>query len=599
MRSRKMGIGTCESCFHCKLLVQLEYQLTWVINCRNRLVKLYSPYCPYCREIAPNWQTIYEFYSASQPAEGSTPQNSPIQFEDFYDLHFASMDCVTNADKCDQLGITMWPTVALFNSSKLVDTLSGEKTIPGLSNFVEKHLNSIHPGSRPNEIHLPGQGAHEGQTPNFKLISTANDQIPAGDDPKNGLRPLPLVGNEENAGHKGEEKPVGPTTSQPAPEATTPTPAINIYSSQGASVPLTAESFQKLVTNSEDTWFIRFYSDRSVYSRNLRPIWHHFAKAMRGKINIGEVNCDTELALCKDARIRRYPTMIFFRGGNRVRYDGARGYGDLIKVASRAVDIAASPIKDVSEASFGELEQKEDVIFLYFYDHATTSEDFDAIDRTRLELVAHAPIFKTNDTGLAKRFGIITYPRLMCYREGQANYYAQTTPEAMRDNSGLLRWMKSVWLPLVPELNPANAREILHHKYAVLGIINRRRPDHFTTAKRELKNAALEWNEKQSKLFQMERQELRDSKQLRIAEAQDRNDKSDLRSAKSMRIQISEDDRKQTRFAWVDSVFWQRWLKTSFGIDARRVERVIISDDEVRHPSFENAPSFFFLFSAD
>lgn len=29
---------------------------------QSRLVKHYSPSCPHCQQIAPTWQTLYEFY---------------------------------------------------------------------------------------------------------------------------------------------------------------------------------------------------------------------------------------------------------------------------------------------------------------------------------------------------------------------------------------------------------------------------------------------------------------------------------------------------------------------------------------------------------
>lgn len=154
----------------------------------------------------------------------------------------------------------------------------------------------------------------------------------------------------------------------------------------------------------------------------------------------------------------------------------------------------------------------------------------------------------------------------------------------MRDFRQVLSWMQSVWLPIVPELTAANAREIMDGKYVVLGILTRKRSDEFAQAKRELKNAALEWMDKQTQLFQLERQELRDAKQLRIEEAEDRNDQRALRAAKSMHINIREDDKKQVGFAWVDGDFWERWLRTTYGIDVKNGERVIINDEDVSSP---------------
>jgi protein disulfide-isomerase len=79
------------------------------------------------------------------------------------------------------------------------------------------------------------------------------------------------------------------------------------------------------------------------------------ARSMQGKLNIGEVNCEVEKRLCKDAGVRAYPTIQFFRGGERVEYDGLRGLGDLVSFAEKALDVG-SGIAYVDAAGFKELE---------------------------------------------------------------------------------------------------------------------------------------------------------------------------------------------------------------------------------------------------
>lgn len=305
------------------------------------------------------------------------------------------------------------------------------------------------------------------------------------------------------------------------------------------------------------------------------------AKDMKGKINIGEVNCEVERRLCKDAGVSSYPTMYSFRGGERIEYNGLRGLGDLVSHAQKAADAIGGGVQYVDAAAFKELEETEPVIFLYFFDDATTSEDFKAMDRLILPLVGRAKIVKTDSPILAERYRISTFPRLLVSRDGRPSYYTPISPNDMRDHKKILDWMRSVWIPVVPELTPLNAREIMDGKYVVLGILNRHHPDEFIQDQRELKNAALEWMEKQTRLFQLERQELRDAKDLRIEEATDRDDQRALRSAKNTRIALKESDKKQVVFAWVDGIFWDRWIRTTYGIDVRNGERVIINDQEV------------------
>ena len=351
----------------------------------------------------------------------------------------------------------------------------------------------------------------------------------------------------------------------------------------GESVALTAETFQTLVTMTQDTWFVKFYAPWCHHCQAMAANWGQLAKEMQGKLNIGQVNCDKESRLCKDVHVNAYPTLVLFRGGERVDYTGLRGLGDFVSFANKALDATAG-VQDVDAAGLEALEARgEEVIFVYFYDFATTGEDFMALERLQLSLIGHARLVKTDDPALYERYKITTWPRLLVSREGRPTYYQPLTPHEMRNTGKVLGWMKSVWLPIVPELTAANAREIMDGKLVVLGILKRDDKEAFAVATREMKSAASEWMDKQIQLFQLERQELRDAKQLRIEEAEDRNDQRALRAAKSIRVNMDRADKKEVTFAWVDGTFWQRWVRTTYGIDVKEDgERVIINDEDNR-----------------
>ncbi|GAM37004.1 hypothetical protein TCE0_022r06548 [Talaromyces pinophilus] len=469
-------------------------------------VKHFSPSCPHCQDIAPTWQTLYEFYYTSDPLSSSSAKSPDTQsslnsFTGYYDFHFAEMNCLAYRDLCVQLDVKYFPTFSLYHDGELVEQYTGKKDMQGLSDFIEERLEQIRPGSRPaGGLKLPEPGA---------------------------------------------------------------------------------DSVDKFVTRTRDPWFVKFYAPWCHHCQALAPPWLTMAKEMKGKLNVGEVNCDIEKRLCKDAGVKGYPTMFFFKGGEKVEYEGLRGVGDLIRYAQTALDTGAG-VKYVDASTFKEMEETGDVIFLYFFDKATTSEDFAALEQLALPLVGHARLVKTDSKILADRFKISTWPRLLVVRDGRPTYFNALAPYDMRDNPRVLEWMRSHWLPIVPELTASNAKEIMQNKYVVLGILSHKRSDEFRLGQAELKNAALEWMDKQTQLFRLERQELRDSKQLRIEEAEDRDDQRALRAAKSMHINIREEDKKQVAFAWVDGDFWDRWLRTTYGIDVKDGERVIINDEDNR-----------------
>ena len=540
-----------------------------------------SPSCPHCQDFAPTFQTLYEFYYTSHP-EGKA--NANANFTEFYGMRFAALDCTMYRDTCNKVDVRGWPTTIIYKDGKEVEKEKGAKDMSRLSAVIENQLEKEKPGTRPTTLKLPQPG--DDTSPGYPKIEAATPsksgkQAEKADPKAAGAATATQLDPSAEAKAKTTDKSATGASKAPVEKPAKPTATPNV---EGKVVPLTAETFQSLVTMTQDPWFVKFYAPWCHHCQAMAPNWEQLAKEMKGKLNIGEVNCDRESRLCKDVRLRGYPSILFFKGGERVEYEGLRGIGDFVQYAEKAIDLT-NGVQDVDAESFKALEEKEEVIFLYFYDIATTSEDFMALERLPLSLIGHAKLVKTQDPALYDRFKITTWPRLLVSREGRPTYYNPLTPREMRDTHLLLNWVKSVWLPIVPELTASNAREIMDGKIVVLGILNRQDQDSFLRAKREMKSAANEWMDKQIQLFQLERQDLRNAKQLRIEEAEDRGDQRALRAAKNIRINMDRSDRKEVTFAWVDGVFWQRWIRTTYGIDVKDGERVIINDEDVSCPT--------------
>ena len=536
-----------------------------------RLVEFFSPYCHHCKAFAPTWQTLYEFYYTSDAVSASKDSSDPTEslnsFTRYYDFHFAKVDCVAQGDTCSDKKVGSFPTVVLYKDGKEVKSSVGAKDFGVVSKWVEETLETIRPGSR----------AKAGPT----LPKTGADHVDGSKQlAKDGLKGVPAGMQEDTFEEELDGRTPSTTKKKATLEATKVPKPKSTPNPNGKSVQLTAESFQRMVTTTQDSWFVKFYAPWCHHCQAMAPSWQAMGRDMKDKLNVGEVNCEMEKRLCKDVRVKGYPTLLYFQNGERIEYEGLRGLGDLIKFANQAVS-ASDRVRDVNAAEFEALEKDEEVIFLYMYDHATTTEDFQALERLTLSLIGHAKMVKTNDPILYQRYKVSTWPRLLVSRDGKPTYYTALAPKDMRDFRRVLGWMQSVWQPIVPELTATNARDIMNNKLVVLGILSRERADEFIIAKREIKNAALEWIDKQTQAYQLERQELRDAKQLRIEEAEDRNDQRALRNAKLIRINMDDIERKEVTFAWVDGTFWERWVKTTFGIDVKDGERVVVNDEAV------------------
>ena len=62
------------------------------------------------------------------------------------------------------------------------------------------------------------------------------------------------------------------------------------------------------VTYTEKVWLINFYSPLCGHCHQLAPIWKRIAQELDGAVRIAAVNCEDEWRLCRQIRIRSYPT---------------------------------------------------------------------------------------------------------------------------------------------------------------------------------------------------------------------------------------------------------------------------------------------------
>lgn len=110
-------------------------------------------------------------------------------------------------------------------------------------------------------------------------------------------------------------------------------------------VDLDDANFHSKVTNSEELWFVEFYAPWCGHCKALKPAWSNLANTMKGKVNVGAVDCTANQQTCSEFGVQGFPTIKFF-AENKERpedYNGGREETDLVTFASTRWSRAQPP----------------------------------------------------------------------------------------------------------------------------------------------------------------------------------------------------------------------------------------------------------------
>ncbi len=81
---------------------------------------------------------------------------------------------------------------------------------------------------------------------------------------------------------------------------------------------ITAENFEKEVLKSDIPVLVDFWATWCGPCRMLAPVLEEIAKEYDGKIKVGKVNVDEQMALAVKFRVESIPTLMLFKHGELI-----------------------------------------------------------------------------------------------------------------------------------------------------------------------------------------------------------------------------------------------------------------------------------------
>eukprot|EP00708_Paratrimastix_pyriformis_P005965 GAFH01005132.1.p1 GENE.GAFH01005132.1~~GAFH01005132.1.p1 ORF type:complete len:195 (+),score=9.55 GAFH01005132.1:35-586(+) len=126
-----------------------------------------------------------------------------------------------------------------------------------------------------------------------------------------------------------------PSTPEQTP-TTLPTQQPKNVGKTGENVVISLGSYDQLVASNEP-WMIKFFNPACPHCQKIKQTWIDTAAALKGVINVGEVNCQEERELCTRHNIRGVPTIIFMQGKTVEQYKGPRTVEDFSAFAKTEI----------------------------------------------------------------------------------------------------------------------------------------------------------------------------------------------------------------------------------------------------------------------
>jgi len=390
-------------------------------------------------------------------------------------IHLAQVNCAVDGDLCRENNVNGYPQMNLYKNGVYVETFTDPRDVDILREYLSKH-------AEPKKV------------PARQVVGHTSDLE------------TPLGGSD------------------------------NEHNPTGTVMVLNDKNFKQTIQ--EGHVFVKFYAPWCGHCKKLAPVWIQLAQEMRGKLNIAEIDCESNAAICRSEGVTGFPMLFYYgqRGHGKTEYTSNRKLESL-KVFSEK--ISGPAVQSITYEQFDTEVAKHAALFLFLHPEGDTASLHRVLQASRA-LFGTPPVYASTSSSFYERFNLNPASSVVLSlkdfdRAVPAGIYHLGDNVALKKEvEDLSSWLVRNRLPMSMQLDSDTFQDIMFAPHKPLVVITAAPQLKLVGAADRVRTVAQHWKDRQGS-----------------------------------------DD---VVFTWMDSDKWASWLKSMYGIKADNQAHVVVTN---------------------